>query len=36
MRLGQFFWMGLVVLLLALALAKTIKQWQSALPDPKF
>jgi hypothetical protein len=34
MRFGQFYWMGLVVALFAVALMKTVKAWQSALPIP--
>jgi hypothetical protein len=34
MRIGQFYWMALVLLLLSLSLLKTVKQWQSAFPNP--
>ena len=34
MRFGQFYWMALPLLLLSLALMKTVQHWQSALPGP--
>jgi hypothetical protein len=34
MWFGQFYWMGLVVALFAVALMKTVEIWQSALPIP--
>jgi hypothetical protein len=35
MRFGQFYWMALALLLLCLALMKTVQHWQSALPGPE-
>jgi Glycosyltransferase family 87 len=32
MRLGQFYWMALPLMLLSLALMKTVQHWQSAFP----